>query len=113
VIILRWIARAWSLVSVGVVLFFLSKGRVGTAPITSKSWAVFALFPLGVALGLLVAWWKESWGGAIAVACLLAFDWISGNFLSGALPHSEAFLLFLAPGMLFLVCGILAGQGQN
>ena len=113
VITLRWIARAWSLVSIGVALFFFSKKGSMTIPVAPKSWVGFALFPLGVVLGLLVAWWKESWGGAIAVLCLLAFDWFSGDFLGGALPHSEAFLLFFAPGMLFLACGTLAGQRRT
>lgn len=98
--VVRWLARAGSLASIGLLLAFLvGEGR---PPITCKT----VLFPFGVMVGLLVAWRFERTGGMIAVACLLVFyalEQVGG----GAFPKGSAFWLISAPGALFLISGCM------
>jgi len=100
---MRWLARAWSLASIGLLLaFFVGEG---VPPITFKS----SMFPLGLMAGLLVAWRFERIGGLIALACLLAF--YSLEYVGdGSLPKGSAFLLISAPGAIFLLSGYLRAK---
>jgi hypothetical protein len=70
VCVLRWLARAASLASLGLLALFATSG--GAAP-SGFEWLLLAFFPLGVALGTVVAWHREILGGLIALASLAAF----------------------------------------
>ena len=96
--VIRWLARAGSVASIGLLVAFLV--GEGLPPITCQS----ALFPFGVMVGLLVAWRFERTGGTITVACLLMFYALE-YFCGGAFPKGSAFWLISAPGALFLVSG--------
>ncbi len=96
----RWTARIWSVVSICVVLLFII-GEGG--PTKAAEWRLFLFFPLGVCLGMALAWWREGIGGIVTVASLLAFYAIH-LATTGTLPYGWAFLAFAAPGFLFLVC---------
>ena len=60
----RWIARLWSVMSVLFVLAFVigEMGGGGSRP-TAQEWVGLALWPVGVGLGLGVAWYREKLGG--------------------------------------------------
>jgi hypothetical protein len=103
----RWAARAWSVAS----LLFLSAFILGTAEPakwpTAVEWIGLACFPVGVIVGLLVAWRKELLGGGIAVLSLAGF--YAWHFVvSGKLPGGPWFALIAAPGLLFLLAGLLS-----
>ena len=105
----RWLARIWSILSIALVLVFvfgeLAGGGHGPKP-TAQEWLGIALWPIGVGLGLIVAWRREWVGGAIAVVCLIAFyGW--NLYLSGHLPRGPIFSLVAAPGILFLISALL------
>lgn len=103
IIRLRWFARIWSLLSVVLLfLFFIGEG-IELAKVAPQEWLGLLFFPIGIALGLMFAWWKEGLGGAITVASLLAFYLIYGLLLRGSFPKGWAFPLFAAPGLLDLV----------
>jgi hypothetical protein len=95
----RWTARIWSVVSICVVLLFII-GEGG--PTKSAEWLGFLFFPFGVCVGMALAWWWEGIGGSITVVSLLAFYAIH-LATAGTLPSGWAFLVFAAPGFLFLV----------
>ena len=97
--VIRWLARAGSLASIGLLSAFLV--GEGLPPITCKT----VLFPFGVMVGLLVAWRFERTGGMIAVACLLMFYAL--EYCGGAFPKGSAFWLISAPGALFLISGCM------
>jgi hypothetical protein len=111
---LSWLARIWSLASIVFVLVFLF-GEVfsghGAKP-TAAEWIGLALFPGGVVVGLVVAWFREGIGGIIATGCLIGFyGW---NLLdSGRFPTGPYFLLVAAPGILFLLSSLLWPKPQE
>ena len=117
---IRWVARLLSIASIAVlVLFFVGEGvaPTGVAP-KGEEWIGLLFFPLGVMVGLIVAWWHEGIGGAIVVGGLLAFLGVYGLLLTGGVPQPLPFLAFASPGFLFLLCWLLsrfapgdAGQG--
>jgi hypothetical protein len=69
---------------------------------TARELLLFVFFPLGVSLGMLVAWRWEGLGGGITVASLIAFYLV--HFLqSSQFPRGLAFVTVAAPGFLFLL----------
>lgn len=106
---LRWVARLWSILSVAFVLLF-AIGEIAHGsgpPPTRQEWVGLAFWPLGVCLGLVLAWYREALGGALALACLAAF-YLWNLASSGRLPRGPFFFLVAAPGLIFLLLGILA-----
>lgn len=111
---LNWIARVWSLAGIAFVLvFFLGEvfGGQGVRP-TAAEWIGLALWPIGVGIGLAVAWFRKGLGGAIASGSLIGFYvW---NFLErGRFPKGPYFLLVAAPGVLFLLLSLFSRQPQT
>ncbi len=104
---LKWIARAASLLSIGLILLiFIGEGFHPTR-VAQREWVGLAFFPAGVVLGLLIAWWKEGAGAGITLASLLAFYGVYG-FLMGSHIHGWAFITFASPALLFLFCWFLS-----
>jgi hypothetical protein len=104
-LVLRWIARGWSLLSLGfVALFAIGELFHPTAalPTTARDMIGLSLFPCGVSLGMILAWRREGLGGAVTVASLLAFYALL-RFADGRFPRGPYFALVAAPGALFLV----------
>ncbi len=107
VTVLRWAARLASLASLGMILPFFIGERFSPLQPTARDWALFAFFPFGIYAGMLLAWWREDWGGCVTVACLLAF--YAMNFAdSGKLPGGPSFAIFASPCALFLLSSLLA-----
>ena len=101
---LRWTARLWSLLSIGLVLLFAIGEGLNFSRFTPREWCLFLFFPLGLGLGMLLAWRWEGWGGGLAVASLAAF-YLADRLSSSSFPRGWAFLAVAAPGFLFLLCG--------
>ncbi len=100
----RWAARAWSLLSIiAVIIFAAGEGFASQSPgSVAQGWVGLVLFPFGVCIGLAVAWYREGFGGILALACLVAFyGW--NLFRLGHLPGNPFFLLVGAPSLLFIV----------
>jgi hypothetical protein len=100
--VILWGARVWAVASVGLVLAFLVGEGFDPSRIQAREWLGIVFFPLGICAGMVLAWWKEGLGGAITVASLLAF-YLVHYATSGAFPRGWAFLVFAAPGFLFLL----------
>ncbi|MDQ5845755.1 MAG: hypothetical protein M3539_10730 [Acidobacteriota bacterium] len=106
---LNWVARIWSVASILFVLAFifgdLFSGS-GVRP-TAAEWLGLVLWPGGVIVGLIVAWFRKGLGGAITIGSLIAFYvW---NFLErGTFPRGPYFALVAAPGILFLLSSVLS-----
>lgn len=64
------------------------------------------LFPFGVSVGLIIAWWREWLGSLIGVASLAAF-YVWMTMLDGQLPKGPYFILLAAPALLFLASWML------
>jgi hypothetical protein len=107
-IVARWVARGWSILSILVVLVFAIGEVLGGGPRpTLQEWVGLALWPVGVGVGLCLAWYREGPGGIFALGCLIAF-YAWNLFRSGQLPRGPFFCLIAAPGVLFLIAGFLS-----
>jgi hypothetical protein len=53
---LRWTARIWSLLSLGVVVLFAVGEGMHLARFTARELVLFLFFPLGVCAGLALGW---------------------------------------------------------
>lgn len=105
---LRLVARAASIVCLAIIfLFFVGEG-MNFSQIAFKEWIGLLFFPVGVFVGLVLAWREEGLGGAISVVSIPAFYLIYGWLLNGNIKQGWAFLPFLVPGVLFLLYWILS-----
>jgi hypothetical protein len=101
-------ARIGSIASLGLLLLFFVGEGFSPARVALKQWAGLAFFPVGVVAGMVVAWRREGLGGGITVLSLLAFYGVYGALLSGDFPRGWAFIVFAAPGGLFLAYWLLS-----
>jgi hypothetical protein len=101
---LRWTARVWSAASVAMVLGFIV--GEGFNPSGLNEWLGVLCFPIGISIGMILAWWKEALGGSITVGSLLAF-YVVHFVTAGTLPRGWAWLMFAAPGFLFLLSSLV------
>lgn len=98
---IRWTARIWMIVTmVLVVLLSIGEGIHPAGPVET---AGLLLYPGGICLGLVLAWWKEGIGGMVTVVSLLAF-YILHTATAGRLPQGSAWLVLAVPGFLFIWC---------
>ncbi len=112
--ILLLVARIWSLLSIGFVLMFVfgeAFNGQGSLP-TAVEWIGLAFFPIGVLIGLVVAWWHPGLGGIITTFSLLAF-YVWEFVYSGDLAGKSYFFLLAAPGLLFLIYWWLSERAIN
>ena len=103
---LRWLARLTGLVSIGVLLLFLTGedgliGGGGWAKVRPVEWLGLLFFPFGVLLGLALAWWREALGAAVAAGSVTAF-YLDQVLLAGRPPGGPWFLIFTAQAALFV-----------
>jgi hypothetical protein len=106
--LIRWTARIWAAAS----LLFLSAFIFGNTEPPEKwptvvEWIGLAFFPIGIILGLVIAFRKELLGGAIAVLSLLGF-YIWHFIVAGRIAEGPWFVIVAAPGLLFLIAGIFS-----
>lgn len=101
--IVRWSARAASLASLGLLAMFATSG--GAAP-SAFEWLLLALFPVGVAIGMVVAWWREILGGGITAVSLGAFYAII-SLDAARPPMGPWFVVFASPALALLACGVM------
>ena len=111
---LTWVARIWSLASIAFILIILfGEGLSGHgARPTTTEWIGLALWPAGVTLGLIVAWFRKGLGGVIAVGSLIAF-YVWNLLERGTFPRGPYFVLVAAPGILFLLSSLLSRPRQQ
>lgn len=106
--VIRWTARVWSGLSILFVLVFaageMARGN-GPRP-THQEWVGLALWPIGVCVGLVVAWFREKLGGGVGLGCFVGF-YVWNLFRSGHLPRGPFFFLIAAPAVFFLIAAAL------
>lgn len=109
---LRWSARITGAFSVAMLLLFMFGEESGSwSRITGKQAIGMLFFPLGLISGLILGWQEEKWGGLLAVVSVAAFYVIYGLVLNGSMQLGWWFLVFAAPGFLFLLYGLLYTPG--
>ena len=108
-LVARWIARVWSILSIlAVIAFAVGEFGTSTGPRpTPQEWGGLLLFPIGVGVGLILAWYREALGAILSLGCLGAF-YLWNLLHSERLPQGPFFLLLAAPALIFLVAALLA-----
>jgi len=96
----RWTARIGSLAVVGFLLVFLVSEEF---PLDT---VLLLFFPVGVILGLIVAWFLEGIGSTITIVSITAF-YLIHYCHSGTLPSGPFFLITVAPSVFFLLSNLL------
>jgi len=86
-------------------IFFIGEG-FHPARVALKEWVGLIFFPVGVVVGMIIAWWKEGVGAVVTLASLLAFYVVYG-FLLGK-PLGGWFIVFAAPSFFFLLYWIMS-----
>lgn len=102
---LRWSARALSILVVATLLVFAFGEGLHLSRFTARELLLFVFFPLGFCVGMVVAWWREGWGGGITIASLAAF-YLVDRVWSGSFPRGFVFVALALPGFLFLLCSL-------
>ncbi len=107
--VLRLVARAASLLSLGMLVLFAFSG--GNWP-TPFEWLMIAFFPVGVAAGMVLAWHREVLGGAVTLVGLVGFYAIAAG-ADASRPLGPWFGVFALPGLLLLACGLLTPRAPR
>ncbi len=106
--ILRWIARVWSvLVAIITILLFLGPGSGLNEQVPPTEWLVMGLVQGIPALGLLLAWKWEGFGGSLCLGSFLLgllLDFILHGYGPGWTILLFLLAVWVTPGILFLVC---------
>lgn len=105
IVVLRWVARLGSLVSLAFLLLFFFGEEMNLSQLTTAEILGLLFFPVGITVGMLLGWHWETLGGAVTVLSLLAFYKVM-YAASGRFPEGIWFALFALPGLLFLYCGL-------
>lgn len=109
-ITIKWIARIWSILSLAFLLLFFGASIFssgGADTFVFKDLFQFVFFPIGLTIGLIIAWKREGLGGIIAIGSIIGFH------LQMLVTHGKPdFVLFIellaAPGILFILYWILS-----
>jgi hypothetical protein len=81
-------------ISIGLILLFFVGEGFSPAQVAPKEWVGLVFFPIGVVVGMVVAWRKESWGGGITVVSLFAFYGVTPPV---ARFREAGFVVFMRP----------------
>lgn len=101
-VIFRRIAQAGSIVSILILGMFVFGGQEQAKFLSVNEILGFALFPVGVVVGFLIAWKWELVGGLVSLLSLAGFYlWHFSN--SGNLPAGPWFMIFSSPAIFFLL----------
>ena len=110
-LILRWIARIWSYIVVTFIVLFVGahffESGSGIGSMGLENAIAFTFFPIGLTVGLIIAWWKEGLGGIIATGSIIAFH-LAMLFFGGNLDFELFIDLLAVPGPLFIICWLLS-----
>lgn len=105
--ILNWTARIWSILSIAFILIFFLGSLLGPdkGGESNPSLLDFIFFPIGLVIGLILAWkWKLT-GGIIAVLSIILFHLTIE-------PGLNLFIeLLAAPGLLFIIAAVIPRPG--
>ena len=110
--VLELLARVGSIASITLLLLLFFGEGLHPSKISLNEWAGLLFFPIGVVIGMTIAWWKEGVGSLIAVASLIGFYLVWGYLLRNHIG-GWWFLVFASPGFLFLLHWLLSGGKER
>ena len=108
---MRWTARIVGAASLLLLLLFLF-GSFDWTKMSGGDVIAELIFPVGIMLGLILAWRMEFAGGALTLGSVLTFNLIYGLALEESLTHNWWYVFFAIPGALFAAYGVAASNGD-
>ena len=106
------LARVGSIASIILLLMLFQREALHPSEIAPREWFGLLFFPVGVMIGMVIAWWKEGVGSLVTVGSLVAFYIVYGYLLRNHLG-GWAFIVFASPGFLFLLHWLLRGTEKK
>jgi len=109
-ITIKWIARIWSILSLAFLLLFFGSSiidSIGKDTFAFKAMLQFIFFPIGLTIGLILAWKREGPGGIIAIGSIICFH-LQMLVVHGNLDFSLIIELLAVPGILFILYWFLS-----
>ena len=108
----RWLARILSIAVFAFIAAFVFGGNEPLVKPTPREWSLLACFPIGLLVGLAIAWHREVLGGAIGLGSVVMF-YVLDFLLSGTFPRGIFFVVLAIPALLFLVLGLVKRRGRE
>ena len=110
--VIELLARLGSIASITLLLLLFAGEGFHPSQVAPRQWVGLAFFPLGVMIGMVIAWWKEGLGAAITLGSLMGLYLVYGYFMRYHLA-GWAFIVFASPGFLFLLHWLFRGAEQR
>ena len=110
--IIELLARVGSIASIALLLMLFVGEGFHPSKISTNEWAGLLFFPIGVVIGMAIAWWKEGLGSVITVGSLIGFYLVWGYLMRNHIG-GWWFLVFASPGFLFLLHSLLSGGEER
>jgi hypothetical protein len=110
--IIELLARVGSIASITLLLMLFVGEGFHPSKISTNEWAGLLFFPIGVVIGMAIAWWKEGVGSVITVGSLIGFYLVWGYIMRNHIG-GWWFLVFASPGFLFLLHSLLSGREER
>ena len=111
--VLRWIARLLSVATLAFILLFVVGEGGDWASVRAQDLVGLVFFPIGLMLGLVLAWRREMSGGLVAVGSIVLFYLVYGLAINQAIFQGWWFLVLSIPGWLFLLYAVLRHEHWN
>ena len=100
--VIELLARVGSIASITLLVMLFAGEGLDPSHVTAKQWVGLFFFPIGIVIGMMIAWWKEGVGAAITLGSLLALYFVYGYLMRYHIG-GWAFIVFASPGFLFLL----------
>lgn len=110
--VVELLARVGSIASIALLLMLFVGEGFRPSEISRNEWVGLLFFPIGVMIGMVIAWWKEGLGSAITLGSLLAFYLVWGYLLRNHIGGCW-FVVFASPGLLFLLHWLVRGTDHR
>ena len=104
--LVEFLARIGSVMSITLLVLIFQAEALHPSDIAPKEWFGLIFFPIGIIIGLAIAWWKEGLGISITMGSLLAFYLVYGYLLEYHVG-GWAFVMFASPAFLFFFHWVL------
>jgi hypothetical protein len=80
--LIEMLARVGSIASIILLLMLFAGEGLHPSELPRNEWIGLLFFPLGVMIGMVIAWWKEGVGAVVTMGCLFGFI-LSGDTCCG------------------------------
>ena len=110
--LIKFLARLGSITSIILLLVLFQAEALNPSKVPPRQWFALIFFPIGVIIGMIIAWWKEALGISVTLGSLLAFYFVYGYLLRYHVG-GWAFVVFASPAFLFLLHWLLHRAGQT